>query len=105
MHTITLVGITVSYGQTCNGEWVDDSGDDQVRQGEVGDKSSSDAVAGGPAPANVLDDDRYYDDQVTQSSHYGCHTEHYGVERSENRLSTVQRPKLTTRSLRTVHFN
>ena len=41
--------------QTCDGERVDDGGDDEVGRGEVGDESASDVVAGrSSATANLL---------------------------------------------------
>jgi len=54
--------------QTCNSDRVDNGGNDQVGQGEVGDENAPHVVSGGSPAANLLDDDRCNDDEVAESS-------------------------------------
>ena len=100
---------SMSRRLTCNGQRVDDGGDDHVRQGEVCDESAPGVVVGRLRSmllpvAKVLDDDRHDDHQVAESSDDRSDPEHCDVERSKHRLPTVQRSRCC-RDLGTVPFS
>ena len=79
--------------QTCNGERIDDSGDDQVGQGEVGGEHSSGVVVGRlgavASAVQVLDDHHGDDDQVAECSDDGRQAEHSDVQTGEHSVPAV----------------
>ena len=97
--------------QTRNGQRINDSGDDQVGQGEIGDEDAPGVVAGGLRPlttvSKVLHSNRRHNDQVAESSNDGCDTKHRDVRTGDDRPTTVQRLATADRRRRsrTVHLD